>query len=192
MSNQKLHKELEDLVTKSFQGLSARDYSDLLAEAYIYIANYHPSTKELDDDIKDKVLSHLKKYFKKRQQEEAGTKFLGRSGVIPASHIANEFTEGKSDDEILSVALWKIKSKILGSWQEEDDEDSKKILESIETSREQLQQDLSLFEFEAMQTKTSDEVRKQSRFTLGFDNLGLFILFRRARIRMIWFEGKKL
>jgi hypothetical protein len=84
-----------------------------------------------------------------------------------------------------------IKSKSLGSWQEED-EDGEQILEFIEESRDQLRQHLSPFEFEALQTKTGDEVTKQSRFTLGFDNLGLFILFRRARIRMMWFEGKKL
>lgn len=186
MSNQELNKNLDYLIREKFQGLRDEELLELRAEALLYISGHHPSEKELDDKIKDSLLKHLKAHYKERLQEKRGKKFLGRSGVIPASHLTGEFTEGKSDDEILSAELLKLKGS--NSWQEESEESND--LELMEQKRDQLEEQLSLFEFEALKMKTSDDVSKRPHYTLGFENLGLFILFRRARIRMIWLERK--
>lgn len=189
MNSKQQYKKLEELIRSTFEGMSEKVYLHLLAEAYIYLADKNLSVDSISDQTREELSNYLKIFLKKQMAEVTGQTFLGKTTVVPISRLATEFTEGKSDDEILSAALLTIKSKSRGSWQEED-EDAEEIVEFMEASRDQLQQNLSPFEFEALQMKTSDEVKKQSRFTLGFDNLGLFILFRRARIRMIWLEEK--
>lgn len=70
----------------------------------------------------------------------------------------------------------------------EEDENIKENVELMETICEKLKKHLSPFEFEALKIKTSNEVEKLPSITLGFDELGLYILFRRARIKMIWLK----
>jgi len=187
MNGEQQHKKLEELIRSAFKGMSERVYHELLAEAYIYLDDKDLSVDSISDQKRDELINYLRIFLKKQMAEIAGETFLGRRAVVPISRLATEFTEGKSDDEILSAALLTIKSKSYGSRQEEE-ENEEEILKSMEARRDQLQQSISPFEFEALKIKTSNEVEKEPHLTAGFDNLGLYILFRRARIRMMWFE----
>lgn len=184
MINQQIPENIKQLIKENFPNLNNKLLFDLVAESLVFLGDRHSPIDSLSVEETGELLEHLKKYHNVKIDEERGYRTLGKTNVVPTSRLSTEFTEGKSDDEILSAELLRIKS--MTCYPLEENEDEGKTLELMETERDQWQQILSPFEFEALLLKTSNEIEKKPNLTLGFDNLGLFILFRRARIRMLW------
>jgi hypothetical protein len=177
--NQRVEKYIKEL----FQNLEEEDYYDLLAEAILYLSqesDQSSSAKEPSGKLFDSLEKHLSKYWQEKQKEISTRYMLGKSLVVSASSLRTELNEGLSDEELLSAKSRHIKEP------PEDGHDQETILAYFELHKEEWRKDLPLIEFEVLEILVSEGRKHIPRLTLGIDSMGLQMLFRRARIRIMW------
>jgi hypothetical protein len=184
MTNQQTPDQIiEEYIKERFPNLKDEDYFDLQAEAILFLSqelDEITSSKEMSQGLLYSLAGHLFGYWQEKQKDRSTKYMLGKSTVISNSRLRTEFNEGLSDEEILSARSQHIKD-LSG-----DNTDQETILALFDLHREELRKDLPLIEFEALEILTTEGAERQPRLTLGMESMGLQMLFRRARIRILW------
>lgn len=184
MTNQQTPDQvIEEYIKEQFPNLKDEDYYDLQAEAFLFLSQESDeisSIKEMSRGLLDSLSGHLLAYWQERQKDLSTKYMLGKSTVISTSTLRTEFNEGLSDEEILSARSQHIKDR------SGNDTDQERILALFELHKEDLRKYLPLIEFEALEMLTTQGAESQPRLTLGMESMGLQMLFRRARIRILW------
>ncbi|MEK6288723.1 MAG: hypothetical protein AABO57_23650 [Acidobacteriota bacterium] len=187
------------IINDHFSRLSEEDYLEVQGEAILFLSRDtgHSSLNQpISEEQAALLKKHLSRYFEEKQRELFGRSLFGRSGVRTVSDFRDETNENTSDEEVISRISGLAQDadgrmisleKGLGDANQARRED---FLQSLDLRREQLREILPVIEYEALEIKTQDEIDRQPRFTLGFDQIGLQMLFRRACIRMLWHSQK--
>jgi hypothetical protein len=193
-----------NIILDLYPDISGEDYLDVQAETIVFLAMETGQTsldQTLTTEQASQLSKHLSQFLEKKQKEVFGRTTLGKTTIRSVTSLRGETNHNMSDGELMSVISGlaentagqriDLKADALGQIARESEVSREAILMVLEQRREQLDKILSIVELEAIEIKTQDELDQRPRFTLGFDPIGLQMLFRRARIRMLWSELKK-
>lgn len=165
---------IREHVTKQFGRLTESELSDLVAAAIDFLTK-QPNIA-LDDDGLKVLGMRLRRY---RQRERRGVVEPENSRTIQISNLARSEESTESEEERLGRLA--PESHLPG------DSDSAKLLLDLESSERELERWKSVLppiEFEALKRMSVSSVRPH--LTAGLTSRGVWIFYRRARIRMKW------
>lgn len=165
---------IREHVVKQFGNLTESELGDLVAAAIDFITKQ--TNTALDDDGLKVLGKHLRRY---RRREQRGVVEPENSKTIQISNLARPDESTESDEERLG--------RLAPDSHLPDDPDSEKLLRDLESSERELERWKSILppiEFEALKRMSVSGVTPH--LTAGLTSRGLWIFFRRARIRMRW------
>ena len=165
---------IREHVINQFGNLTESELGDLVATAIDFITTQ--TNTVLDDDLLKLMGKHLRRY---RQRERRGVVEPENSKTIQISNLARLDESTESDEERLG--------RLAPNSHLPEDSDSENLLRDLELSERELERWKSILppiEFEALKRMSVSGVRPH--LTAGLTSRGLWIFFRRARIRMKW------
>lgn len=172
------YSSIEKFVTDMYQNMSGPDLQDLIAEASVFLDEQ--GLTGVDDAVAPSLSIYLAEYQKQQSGAKVGRDVSRNWRERSFSEMPEPFDTRISDEEKISAIA---KDPIFNEGVEVKEEFEESSAD-FKRKRKKLQSLLPPAVFEALERILLPET--PPRWTAGLERTGLFLLYRRARIRMEW------
>lgn len=172
------YSSIEKFVADEYPRVSESDLRDLIAEASVFLDQQ--GLTAIAKEVAQSLSDYLAEYHKRQRSFKAGRDTTRSWREQSFSEIPEPFDTHISEDEKISA----IAKAPIFDLSREVKKEIEEALADFERKKKNLQFLLPLTVFEALERRLVPDA--PIRWTAGFEGTGLFVLHRRARIRMEW------